>query len=370
MEILFLAVLAFIVWHFLPQSDPKEPSPRYRQRATDTDCESPAEDAFLRAITAIYDLKPIGRSFVGEGLRIDLQVEEGPYRVDFLANEWLVIEIDGAAYHSSPEAVERDKVRDAYFESLGYTVIRIPAKVVFNTPSDAVQHVYTALQKGKQPQPVRVEKTGWQRLSETMTSINDGLSEISEGIDRKLAEDRALADARSVFETEKIIIQSAMKAAKAEREISVRCTEDPTFAKFYSEAHARYATLKAGQPERGDNPSKEQLLEVKQFPQAPLPSGNADHDAAIHRQFEQIVEARNQFFTEQKAALANDTELRGLFGGELKIRKCFDYWGLLNDPHRSANVKLAYGSVLRFEETQESANPTRSREIMSGIPKV
>lgn len=347
MEFLFFAVLAFIAWHFFPQSNPNQPSPRYRSHATDDDCESPAEDAFLRAITAVYDLKPLGRSFVGEGLRLDLQVEQGRYRVDFLANEWLVIEIDGAAYHSSAEAVQRDKVRDEYFESLGYTVIRIPAKVVFNTPSDAVHRVRTALLKGKRPQPMRVEKTGWQRLSNTMTSISDGLSAFNESIDRNLAETRALADARSVFERETNIIQSAMKVAKAEREISARCAEDPKFAKYYIEAQATYAKYKEGQPESGDNPSKEQLLEIKPFPQAPLPSENADHDAEIHRKFEQIVAARNQFLKEQRTALANDTELRELFGSVLKSYKCLDYWGLLHDPHRSASVTVAYGSVLR-----------------------
>jgi very-short-patch-repair endonuclease len=346
MEFLLFAVLAFIAWHFFPQNHSNEPSPRFRSHVTEDDCESPAEDAFLRAITAAYNLKPMIRSFVGEGLRLDLQVEEGRYRVDFLANEWLVIEIDGAAYHSSPEAVERDKVRDAYFESLGYTVIRIPAKVVFNTPSDAVQHVRTALQKGKRPQPVRVEKTGWQRLSDTMTSIGDGLSAFNESIDRNLAENRGLADARSVFETEKIVIQGAMKTAKAEREISVRCAKDPTFAKYYAEAQATYANLKAGQPESSGNPSTEQLLEVKQFPQAPLLCGNADHDTAIHRLFEQIVDARNQFLKEQRATLASDAELRELFGIELKRHKCLDYWGLLTDPHRSSQVTIAYGTVL------------------------
>ena len=333
MEFLFVAVLAFIVWHFLPQGNPNQPSPRYRHLANDDDCESPAEDAFLRAITAIYDLKPMGRSFLGKGLRLDLQVEEGRYRVDFLANEWLVIEIDGAAYHSSPEAIARDKVRDEYFESLGYTVIRIPAKVVFHTPHDAVQRVRAALQEGKRSPPVRVEKTGLQRLSQTMTSINDVLSEIDDGMSRKIAEDRALADARSAFEMEEIIIQNAMKAAKQEREISARCADDPTFAKTYAEFFALFAQ----RPESDANPRKEKLLEVKVFPKSPLPSGNPDHDAAIRLQFAQIVETRNTFLQEQRTTLANDAELRGLFRSILKSWECVEYWNLLDDPHRSAN---------------------------------
>lgn len=74
-----------------------------------------------------YQLAPRFGSLVGKDLKLDFQVEEGRYRADFLANDWLVIEIDGAAWHSSPEAQARDQLRDTYFEGLGYTVLRIPA---------------------------------------------------------------------------------------------------------------------------------------------------------------------------------------------------------------------------------------------------
>ena len=350
MEILLVAVLAFIVWHFLPESDPSQPSPRYRPLANEHDCESPAEDAFLRAITAIYDLKPMGRSFLGKGLRLDLQVEQGRYRVDFLANEWLVIEIDGATYHSSPEAIERDKVRDAYFESLGYSVVRIPARVVFNTPRDAVQRVRTALQHGKRPTPVSIEKTGWQRLSETMASIGDGVTAISDGMSRKLAVDRALADAESAFESEKVILESAMKSAKAKRDISVRCADNPTFAKFYAEAYAEYATLISQKPENKIN-SVNDKLHMKVFPTAPQLSGNPDYDDAIHSQFAQIVETRKAFLQEKIVQLANDAELRPLLRTELDRRKCIHYWKLIDQHDRSAEslsttTKLSYGTML------------------------
>jgi quercetin dioxygenase-like cupin family protein len=65
-------------------------------------------------------------------------------RVDFLANKHLVVEIDGAAYHSSAEAVENDRIRDEYLIENGYVILRIPAKVVFNSPGDAVERVCRA----------------------------------------------------------------------------------------------------------------------------------------------------------------------------------------------------------------------------------
>jgi very-short-patch-repair endonuclease len=357
MEILFFAVLAFIAWHFFPQSDPSQPSPRYRPIANHDDCESPAEDSFLRAITAVYDLKPMGRSFLGKGLRLDLQVQEGRYRVDFLANEWLVIEIDGAAYHSSPEAIERDRVRDEYFEGLGYSVVRIPARVVFNTPRDGVERVRIALQHGKRPTPVLIEKTVWQRLSETLTSIGDGITAISDGMSRELAVDRALADARSVFGMETIIIEGAMKSAKADQEIAIRCAGDPTFAKLYTVAYAEYATLMATHPKNNENLVKDEL-DIKLFPKAPLLGGKPDYDAAIRSQFAKIVETRNAFLQEKITALANDAELRVLFKTELESCQCVHYWNLL-DQHDHSTRPLSTPTKLSYDMILTQQTPTQ-----------
>lgn len=45
-------------------------------------------------------------------------------RVDFLIGRRLVVEIDGAAYHTDPAAFERDRRRDALLSRLGYRVLR------------------------------------------------------------------------------------------------------------------------------------------------------------------------------------------------------------------------------------------------------
>ncbi len=42
----------------------------------------------------------------------------------------LVVEIDGETWHGSPDAKERDAARDEIIRAEGYTVLRIPAKVV------------------------------------------------------------------------------------------------------------------------------------------------------------------------------------------------------------------------------------------------
>ncbi|NZD63122.1 hypothetical protein HX900_18640 [Rhizobium sp. WYCCWR 11290] len=55
-------------------------------------CESPAEEAFLEARIADYKLLPRSGVLFGSGLLLNLQVEHKPYRLDFLANEWLLID--------------------------------------------------------------------------------------------------------------------------------------------------------------------------------------------------------------------------------------------------------------------------------------
>lgn len=118
-------------------------------------CESPAETAFLDAMVTAYQLGTGPGSVTGGSLRLRSQVGMGrlnihssylshQYRADFLIDDDLVVEIDGAAYHSSPMAVERDEKRDADMMRDGYSVLRIPAKVVFTDPVEAMRRVEDA----------------------------------------------------------------------------------------------------------------------------------------------------------------------------------------------------------------------------------
>lgn len=112
-------------------------------------CESPAERAFLEAMIAAYGLVPDEGLLTGARLSLNLQVREPPYRVDFLADKWLVIEIDGAAYHSSHEAIAKDAERDRFLVNKGYSVLRIPAKLVFGDAIEAVRRVDATLAAGR-----------------------------------------------------------------------------------------------------------------------------------------------------------------------------------------------------------------------------
>lgn len=115
-------------------------------------CESPAETAFLDAMVAAYALQTGPGAIEGRGLRLRNQVAMGrlkiykgyassQYRADFLIDEKLVVEIDGATYHSSPEAVARDRQRDADIRREGYSIVRIPAQAVFQDSAGVVKRI-------------------------------------------------------------------------------------------------------------------------------------------------------------------------------------------------------------------------------------
>jgi len=65
------------------------------------------------------------------GVKFRRQHPIGPYIADFYSREArLVVEVDGVATHSGEEAFAYDRARDAYIESLGLHVMRIPASEV------------------------------------------------------------------------------------------------------------------------------------------------------------------------------------------------------------------------------------------------
>jgi very-short-patch-repair endonuclease len=81
-------------------------------RAIDGVCESGTESIFW------FRTRPLG-------LQITRQVRiPGVGRVDFRIGPRLVVEVDGATYHTDPEAFERDRHRDAQLSALGYRVLR------------------------------------------------------------------------------------------------------------------------------------------------------------------------------------------------------------------------------------------------------
>lgn len=309
MSLLILALVVvsiFILWHFMPQTErkPPQPSPRFRldprvhsdeelwQSFVEEHCESPAEIAFLRAMIEAHAMRPEAGSLVANGLRLDFQVEEGRYRTDFLVNRWLVVEIDGAAYHSSPEAKARDQARDRYFEGLGYTVLRLPAKLVFQTPNEAVKAVNSALALGKReaPPPPAVTKVSW---------------------DKKRAVGQALAGAELVVSTEHTTLAAALDLARqrAEHASWLASLTEEGLAEYEQAVADIKVAVTDGHSESPSRAAHPQATKQRLF-QTPSKTGDEWIDERVAEGFRLLTERRLANFQSVRTKLATDASIR------------------------------------------------------------
>ncbi|MFC3300251.1 DUF559 domain-containing protein [Arthrobacter agilis] len=86
----------------------------------------------------------------GAGLDVRPQVHiAGVGRVDFLVEGFLIVEIDGAAFHSDRQALRRDRRRNNMTVIGGYLVLRFCYEDVMFQPDDVLAMVLTAL--GRRP---------------------------------------------------------------------------------------------------------------------------------------------------------------------------------------------------------------------------
>lgn len=108
-------------------------------------CDSPAEEAFFDIMVQHYALKPVDDCLMGQGITLELQYPIDKCRADFLVHDCLIIEIDGAAYHTGKHAVRRDTKRDKFIRSRGFHILRIPAKYPLYRTSATINKVRRAI---------------------------------------------------------------------------------------------------------------------------------------------------------------------------------------------------------------------------------
>ena len=105
-------------------------------------CESPIEVIFLEEI---YET-------LGIEWKIEPQVKIGNFRVDFLISrqdgEWideytkaLIIECNGKKFHSEPEKVRKDQLRENFLNLLNYRVFPFKGTTIYNEMEDIARFV-------------------------------------------------------------------------------------------------------------------------------------------------------------------------------------------------------------------------------------
>lgn len=240
---LFFIFAGLMLWSIYgdlkaPTAEPEYIDPRTLITAADPDwrahwlveCESPAEEAFLHAVVDGFGLVPHQGQLRNADLILLLQVQIPPYRTDFMMGERLIIEVDGAAYHSSPEAIASDAERDRFLVGQGFAVLRIPAKVVLNDPSETVRRVRKAWEMLP---PI----TGNTKPAKANPSVVGTLSTIKE---KAVAFDKALAEGGRRMSAWAAQAEAEAEAGKIrQKELLEDLAKWATHPKFHEELHGR-----------------------------------------------------------------------------------------------------------------------------------
>ena len=105
--------------------------------AMDQGSMGPAENVFEEAIASALEAKGWEvRTQIGvSGFRIDLAIVDPDHAGAYLAG----VECDGATYHSSASARDRDKIREGVLENLGWTILRIWSTDWFRNPKETIE---------------------------------------------------------------------------------------------------------------------------------------------------------------------------------------------------------------------------------------
>lgn len=290
-------------------------------------CESPAETAFLEAMIPAYGLLPEKGILKGGNLSLDMQVEVKPYRLDFLANDWLVVEIDGATYHSSPEDVAKDRIRDQFLEAKGYTVLRIAAKVVFSTPEEAVQKVRSAIAVGRRPQSIAAAEQArpvpnWS-LGQTLIGINNFVGQLNSYVETAVAVQEATSQLRQAFNLEKLAIDGSIEHARSQIEVENFRSLSEEHKNLYDAAYRKFAHLHELHAEQ-----KYTLVIPAITP--PKPHLNPTIDDAIKGEHENLMDERSKYFNEIRQRLKLDRRLRELVKARLHDIGCSTCWNSIS----------------------------------------
>ncbi len=368
------AFFAYTTFQAFPDAEPQTPESMYltRQSTMTADdpewreyflaaCESPAETAFLEAMIEGYDLKPEKGILVGGEIELDMQTEYKPYRLDFLVNKWLVVEIDGAEWHSSPEAVERDGIRDEFFRSKGFAVLRIPAKVVFQKPTEAVNRVRAAIANGRPAQkvaakaaPISVAKT----FANSMSAFEKFMDDVDAHVTRKKAIQEALGPSRQTFDTEKMVINSGLENARKAIALEDELSANPNLRKHYEKYDAEFEALLEGTRSKYDGGQRATItISPISWPKAhPDPDLN---DTIMDMHFK-LNDDRTRYFNGVRQQILEDPRLSPHVRSHLETLGCHSLWKEISTKEESSSLEAFLKEIEAEGGRGAQKNPPRS----------
>ena len=137
------------------------------------------------------------------GFRIDLGVRNPDRTEDFLAG----VECDGATYHSSKSARDRDRLREEVLKSLGWNIVRVWSTDWFDNPNLETEKLIRKLEALRNipvrealSYPVLMNSENQEQPSEQDQAPLDIVSESSDQNQLQTASDETIADSALVAE--------------------------------------------------------------------------------------------------------------------------------------------------------------------------
>lgn len=262
-----IALQLIVIWGVTawirPKDDISAPRPNKLETLTPDDedwprlfrlaCESPAEVAFLDAMISAFDLQPDKGRLFGHGLTLQMQVSVANYRLDFLVDKGLVIEVDGARWHSSPEAIERDTERDKVLSSRGFEVLRIPAKITLYNADEAIALVRKArsewlAQKAQaRAQTLKEQDSGAPKSGAQVADGESGVARIASSVESglsRLNEQLNHFNKRAEKWVEEDRIRVQQKSNRELKRIQEKLDADPEYRKIYEQIEAEFERAK------------------------------------------------------------------------------------------------------------------------------
>lgn len=96
-------------------------------------------------------------ALIKQGYQVDTQVGASGYKIDLAIRNpqrqgsyVLAIECDGASFHSSRTARDRDRLRQSVLEDLGWKIVRIWSKDWFNNPDKVLEKIVEKIENEKE----------------------------------------------------------------------------------------------------------------------------------------------------------------------------------------------------------------------------
>ena len=162
--------------------------------------ESPFEEAVADALRAKgWEVRTqIGAS----GFRVDLGVVHPDYAGSYLAG----IECDGARYHSSATARDRDKVRQAVLEGLGWTILRVWSTDWFRHPLIVTKRLHVKLeqllQEDREVRETVEDEAGEQTTEAELPGGSDDAAEIVQPVPSEPEHDQVAGEEEAPTDVE------------------------------------------------------------------------------------------------------------------------------------------------------------------------